>query len=689
MFHPIPNGTKVTIQGVDCYLPPLGQGVHVESGEIGKAEIIKRNPNKKEQYWEAPHTEEDIAQWNEWYQEEKDENERRSKLAIDAGRKSDDYEQFVHTDLLKIKQREWQRRMYGVWVYINGTPTYLTGTNYFYLSYWRALDTENGLPDYRLIDTEYFYFWQYVVFNPKCYGIIEIRKRRDGKSYRAACIVYETISRSKKANGGIQSKTKDDAEEFFTNKLIGAFKTLPKFFIPEYDTAKGDTPKGSLMFFRTAKKGEQAKISDDKKVPELRSSITFKDRQAKAYDGWRLKRLILDESGKVEIDVMARHAIVKYCVMDNKRKIIGKMIVTSTVEEIGVKYGFKKLWESSNQFQVEPGKMTKTGLLKFFIPASRSGDYDKYGVPDEKGTLSAIKADREALADDPDELNAIMRKEPLSEKEAFMVKTTLCHFNPVALNERLGELGLLENVTERGNFIWKDGKRDGEVKWEKSPIGKWEICHLPDTPNRVNKIGSYLRPANDFDYICGVDTIDINLPKDEKRASKPAAVILKRANSLDNNIYNGAFVCKYIPLKRMKDATEFYEDLIKMLVYYGCSCLYERNKSRLAYYLQERGYYQFLMYLPGEKEPGVYAGTDSKTDGLELLQDYVRDNISRTYFSDVIEDWLKFDISDSTENDLSMASMWCVVADKNRSVRRKRAEDLPDISQFFPLHKVV
>lgn len=671
MIKAYDKGSSIIIQGVEIFLPPVGYGVHPETGELHKVEILKRSPNKKDQYWEAPFTPDDIADWNEWYEEEKEQQEF--------------IPDFIHPELQKVRQREWNRRLYGLWVWINGTPTYIPGIFYFFLSYWRCLDTENGLPDYRLIDLEYFYFWLWVTLNPKAYGMIEIRKRRDGKSYRAACIMYEVVSRTKQAHGGIQSKDEESAQEFFQNKLIAAFKSLPKFFIPEYDTSKGDTPKESLMFFRTSKKGKGAKVSENKKVPELKSSITFKNRQAKAYDGWRLRILVLDESGKVEVDVMGRHAVVKYCLMDNRRRIIGKMIVTSTVEQIGVKFGFKKLWEGSNQFQIEKGTVTKTGLFKFFIPASRSGDYDIYGVPDEVNTLKAIKEDRESKADDPDELNDILRKEPLSEKEAFMVKTTQCHFNPVALNERLGELGLLENVTERGNFIWKE--KDKEVKWEKSPIGKWEICHLPEQPNKVNHSGSRPRPANDFDYICGVDTIDINLPKDEKRASKPAAVIMKRANSLNNSIYNGTFVCKYIPLKRMKDATEFYEDLIKMLVYYGCSCLYERNKSRLAYYLQERGYYQFLMYLPGEKEPGVYAGTESKTDGLELLQEHVRDNISKTNFSDLIEDWLKFDIADSTENDLSMASMWCVVADKNKSVRRKRDEELPDITTFFPLHK--
>jgi hypothetical protein len=674
MFHPIQGGSTIEVQGLKCNIPPYGWGVHSETAELSKVDVIKRSPVKSEQYWEPPYTADDIADWNEWYEEEK-------------AMQEDDPE-YIHPELQKVRQREWHRRLYGVWLWINGQAYYIPGIFYFYLAYWRCLDTDTGLPDYRLIDLEYFYFWLYVYQDPKCFGFIEIRKRRDGKSYRAACILYEVISRSKKAQGAIQSKTRDDAAEFFQNKLVIGFKTLPKFFIPEYDTSKGDTPKEELRFFRTSQKGKSAKVSESKKVPELQSSIFFKDRQAKALDGHRLKIGVFDESGKVEIDVMARHAIVKYCFMDNRRRKTGAMIVTSTVEQIGVKFGFKKLWEQSNQYEREKNGTTKSGLYKFFIPAARSGDYDKYGIPDVDGTLKAIKADREAVADDPDELNAITRKEPLSEKEAFIIAATQCHFSPIAINNQLGELGLMDNYKERGDFMWKNGQRDTEVEWVKNQNGRWEICYLTNEPNRVIRRSDTARPTNSFKYICGVDPVDMDLPKDEKRGSKPAFVIKKRHDVLEpNHAYNNAYVCKYLPKKRPKAASEFYEDLIKTLVYYGCEALYERNKNRLGSYLTERGYADFLMWLPGENEPGVYASTESKGSALELLQEYVKDSVHKVYFDDILEDWLDFDIKDSSPFDISMATLWCEVADKYRTAKRHTGQ-VRDITDFFKINKI-
>jgi hypothetical protein len=668
MFTPIPSGSKIQIQGLKCHLPPLGWGTHCETGETAQVDIIKRSQSKKEQYWEVPKLPDELEEW-------KEEEEERKLLDPD----------YVHPELVKVKQREWHRRLYGVWFYNNGTPIYLTGTHYFYLTYW-YLDT--GLPDYRDIDLEYFYFWQYAVEDPKSLGIIEIRKRRDGKSYRSSCILYETISRSKESHGAIQSKNKDDAQEFFDIKLVPAFKSLPFFFKPEYDTSAGDTPREILRFFRSSKRGRGARVAESKKVPELKSTIYYKDRQAKALDGRKLKRIVLDESGKVEIDVMGRHAIVKYCLMDNRRRIIGKMIVTSTVEEIGVKHGFKKLWTHSNQHELEKHGSTKSGLYKFFIPASRSGDYDIYGAPKVDETLAAIKADREALTDDPDDLNAIMRKEPLSEKEAFMVSSGLCHFNPLALNNRIADLALMENYKERGEFLWKGGQRDTEIEWVKNPKGNWEICYLPEESNKVREYSRGKAPASGDKYICGVDPIDIDLPKDEQRASKPAAIIMKRYDIHDpNHPYSKAFVCRYLPAKRQKAASEFYEDLIKMCVYYGCPLLHENNKNRLQYYFIERGYGDFLIYLPGEKEAGINANADSKASMLELKKEYVKENIDNVFFDDLIADWLEFDIKDSTPFDLAMAAGWCIVADK-RQLIKNRGGKLKDITEYFQLHKV-
>jgi hypothetical protein len=668
MYNKIEGGECLTIQGLKCWTPPLGYGIHVDTGGLAKVDIIKRSLKASEQYWEPQRLPDELDEWRE-------EEEARIESEPD----------YSHPQLQKIKQREWHRRLYGCWFYNNGKPIYLTGLHYFYLNYWH-LDT--GLPDYRLIDLEYFYFWQYIVLDPKCIGEIEIRKRRDGKTYRATCILYEYISRTGQSHAGIQSKNKDDAEDLFQNKLVPAFIDLPFFFKPTYDRAKGDTPKGSLRFFRTSDKSKHAdKKSKDK---ELRSSITFKDKQAKAYDGRKLKRLLLDESGKVEVNVMDRHAVVKYCVMDNKRKVIGKMIVTSTVEEIGVRYKFDKLWDNSNHNEREANGTTKTGLYRFFIPAHRSGDYDIYGTPKEEETLKAILADRKAIEDNLEDLNNIIRKEPLNPDEAFRISTKQCHFNPIRLNNRLTELGLMDNVSERGNFLWENGERDTKVIWQKDPKGKWERCWWFDDlalANNVIKRGSLFLPGNEVGFITACDPIDQDKTEDEERQSKAAAFTLRRHSPFagENDLYNKAFVCKYHA--RPEAASLFYEDMIKQCVYYGSPILYENNKGGIKPYFDRRGYYNFLIHFADRKEPGIPSTEENKIIMVELVQDYVLKHCDKVYFPDLLKDWLKFDIKETQKYDLAMAAGWTIVADMYK-VSKRNLNQMRNLTDFFRKYKV-
>jgi hypothetical protein len=665
MFNPIAGGIRKVVQGLTCHLPPVGYGTHSETGQMAKTDVLKRSDKKEEQYWEPPELPEELEDW-------RDEEERRQKTDPD----------WEHPELLRLKKREWHRRYYGVWFYNNGEPTYITGPNYFYLTYWKI---DIGLPDFRIIDQEYFFFWQYCVEDPFCLGICEINKRRNGKTYRAACILYETISRSKDSHAGIQSKNKIDAEEVFQAKLIPMFQELPFFFRPEYDKSKGDAPKESLRFYRTAMRGRRADSKN--KVKELRSTITFKDSKPKAYDGRKLKRLLLDESGKVEVDVQDRHKVVQYCLMDNRRRIIGKMIVTTTVEEIGVRFGFKGLWKQSDQYNREPNGKTASGLYKFFMPAHRSGDYDIYGNPEEEKTLKEILSDRKAYEDNAEELNDLVRKEPLTEDEAFRISSKNCHFNPGLLNDRLDDLNRMDNYSERGDFIWENGERDTKVKWAKNPKGRWEICWLfknPEESNNVMRHGSYFRPGNGHAFIAGCDPFDHEVTEDNRR-SNGASFVLRRHNPFTDDLdYNKAFVCRY--KARPETANIFYEDMIRQCVYFGSPIMVENNKPGLLKYFKERGYLHFLVHLPGRKEPGIPSTAENKILLVEALQEYVISNWDKIYFPDLIYDLLDFEIENTHPYDLTMAAGWTLIGDMYKAVRRNTNE-LKEITDLFRLYK--
>ena len=120
-------------------------------------------------------------------------------------RKKEDDPEFYNENLEELKRIEWDRRLNGFWYMNNGKPIYITGMHYMYLRWWH-IDT--GLPKFRIPDLEYFYFLQYCLEDPICMGMVEVTKRRFGKSFRAGLFVTEYITRTK-ISGFIKFKKGD------------------------------------------------------------------------------------------------------------------------------------------------------------------------------------------------------------------------------------------------------------------------------------------------------------------------------------------------------------------------------------------------------------------------------------------------------------------------------------------------
>lgn len=667
MYAKIPNGKLFDIQGLKCWVPPLGYGVHTETGEIGTAEIIKRSEKKSEQYWEPNPLPDDF--------------EELEAEAAEIQKTDPTYEDAA---IEIIKEREWRRRWYGVWFYNNGEPVYLTGLHYFFLSYWN-LDT--GLPDFREIDVEYFYFWQYCVEDPKCFGMIEIRKRRDGKSYRAGCMLYECISRVYNALGGIQSKTDNDAAEFFEKTIVTQFGMLPSFFRPIWDTSAGPTPKGSLRFFKPSKKGAAAKTNLRGK--ELKSKIDFRSSKPKAYDGSKTKRLVLDESGKVETDVIKRHLIVKHCCLDNKKRVIGKMIVTSTCEEIGLEYRFDKLWKWSDQNNREESTGgTISGMYQFFMPADRAGGYDIYGVPATEETRAQILAERKTLQSSPDDLIEAIRKEPLTIVEAFKVAEADCVFDFMKLSDRDSILGYETNLFTRGNFEWENGVRFSRVVFRPNLKGRWDVSHLlsDEDSNKVIRRGNRFIPDNKVNFCGGGDPFDINKTKDKKGGSRGSLYIKWRFSvHHQNNPNNNNLIVRYANRPSLSD--EYYEDVLMTLWYYGCDGLLERNKYGIIKYMVFHGCEAFLIMLPGESDYGIYASYESNQELTRVTKDFINKRGQDIMFRPLISQYMKFDPSNTQPYDEAMGAGYALMADAHHIPTRSLTEGR-QITDYFRKAKI-
>ena len=658
----------VNIQGVEYKLQKPGYVLNVINNKVEKRPIITSSSTKKDQVWIRTELPEN---WN-------------IKRSEEIKKQKEDRDYF-DVELENFRSQEWDRRLNGVWFMNNGKPEYLTGLHYFFLNWW-AIDV--GYPSYRKTDQDYFYFLQSCVDNPNCLGMIELTKRRQGKTIRAGVFLFDLISRSKNKNGGIQSKTASDAKNnVFQKNIVGPFKKLPDFFRPVYDQSKGVTPTSELRFYRATKRG--SKSLEDLGKPELESQIDWKSSDKYAYDGTKLHRYIGDEVGKtMETDVWERHNIVRFC-SELDGNYIGKLLYTTTVEEMeSGGENFRKLWDASNQDERNIHGRTTSGLYRYFTPSYKTLFFDKYGNPNEEKAKDYYLSERESMINDDRALSSIIRRNPFTIEEAFRIDGQKSLYNAMKLNDRIDKLSWSDNTYTLGNFEWVGDRSSGLVEFVPMSNGRFKVCYLFDEKSDSNKVvkrGQNFLPTKTSEFVIGCDPYDHDTTIDDRR-SNGAFYVYKKHNPV-SNFYDSSFIVQYI--YRPSTARQFYEDVLKCCHYYSCQVLFEDNKVGIKSYFEDRGYQSFLMWLPGSLKPGISGSAKTHQQIAEITEDYIESNIDNVFFIDLIKDWLDFDISKTTKFDAAMAAGYTLIADRHIILKNEISKNkFIDAKNLFKKYKI-
>lgn len=657
MYEKIEGGSVIDIQGLKCNLPPEGYVYNILTKKVEFRGVYQRSDIKEEQYWKRI----PLPTWYADTMKKWDDYEKKRK---------DDEPDFYDEKLEEYKKQEWDRRLNGFWYMNNGKPTYLTGMHYLYLQWW-SIDI--GYPKFRIPDLEKFYFMDYCIQDPLCMGMLEVTKRRFGKSFVAGLFVTEYITRTKMTNGGIQSKTGSDAKKFFAKTVVNPFRRLPKFFRPEYDMSLGVNPKTEMRFQKTNVRGKKAEESIDK--DELGSIIDHQSADTVAYDGQKLHRYIADECGKTtEVNVYDRHEVVRYCLLDDEGKIIGKALYTTTVEKLttekdGVQDAFKLLWEESNQDKRQENGTTSSGLYRFFMSAKRTRNFDDYGFPDEEKTLEQILADRETVKNNPRALSARIRKEPLTIDEAFSTDSDKCIFNVLNISNR--EQYLKENpVVKRHVWFYRD--IDQKVRWreasDKEQDFHWVITQFPK-PGEENKFTfdmQHKKPGRINDGAIAIDGYSNS--QGGKFGSKASAWIGRRYDMKDP-ANTGKAIGHLYGRPQVKET--LHEQVMLAAEFYGYRAWYEHNSDDYLSYFRERGRVQYLGSYPlgaidpTKKDSERYKGFPTTPFSLTKQADvgimYFEHHIDSIDFENLLEDAKKFDPNNRTEYDQTVSFLMLLV----------------------------
>ena len=658
MYEKIEGGTIIDIQGLKCNLPPDGYVYNIITKQLEFRGIYERDKNIGEQYWKR-------IPMPSWYADTMKKWDEFDK------KKKDDELEFYDEKLEEFKRQEWDRRLNGFWYMNNGVPTYLTGLHYLYLQWW-SIDI--GYPKFRIPDLEKFYFMEYCIQDPLCMGMLEVTKRRFGKSFVAGLFVTEYTTRTKMTNGGIQSKTGSDAKKFFAKTVVNPFRRLPKFFRPEYDMSLGVNPKSEMRFQKTNVRGKKAEENVDK--DELGSVIDHQSADTVAYDGQKLHRYVADECGKTtEVNVYDRHEVVRYCLLDDEGQIIGKALYTTTVEKLttekdGVQDAFKLLWEESNQEKRQDNGTTSSGLYRFFMSAKRTRNFDDFGHPDEEKTLAQILADRDTVKNNQRALSARIRKEPLTIDEAFSTDSDKCIFNVMNIGAR--ESYLKENPKLKRHVIfYRD--IDQVVRWreinDKEEDFHWVITQFPQAgeENKHTYDVKTRKPARVSDGAIAIDGYSNS--QGGKYGSKASAWIGRRYDLLKPEDTGKAIGHLY---GRPQIKETLHEQVLLAAEFYGYQAWYEHNSDDYLSYFRDRGRVGYLGSYPistidpakretADRHKGFPTTPFSLTKQNDVGIMYFESHIDSIDFENLLEDAKKFDPNNRTDYDITVSFLMLIV----------------------------
>lgn len=604
---------------------------------------------------------------------------------------------YTQEEKMDLIVREFRRRVFGYWFMNNGIPTYLTGSNYFYLTYWFiAADTEDGYPEHREAVKEWFYVMDICHKDQNCFGAIMGCQKRFGKTEICLADLYNSATLLiKDYLFGMNSLSGNEAKNnLFKSRIMRSHKRIPNWIKPYSNETSSKREITSELTF----KGKP--LGDGRYSEALNNVIDWRPTLVSAYQGKKPAYIFFDEPGSVEeISLKDWWTTVKQQLALGK-KIKGKCFLPTTLESMDPKGAeeFQEIYYESDINKRDANGRTQSGLYKYFKPhyKGREGFIDEYGfdLVDEAKKFRQNELDN---ADDKGKYK-IKRQYPETEEEMFYIINDESQLNLQNIQDQLDYIKAQPTdtpLTQYGRVEWVDFIQDNPLGCVFIPDppgtinkGKWCFQKKPNTPNMIVWKNGKMAPGNGYDGSAGIVGVDpiTGVKTFSDRKSDLAMFGWWFQDAMDPN--SDCPIFDYVG--KTPNPYDGFEDVIKTLVYLGVPAHIERNKEALIAHIEMRGYENYMIKRPsfsisqdsenknddGYGTPNVGDGwrntlftslkgiTETKVGWQEVITDEgkIVKRMSRFYLVRTLEAKRSFKAYEKwTKYDLTVAEMYCVV----------------------------
>jgi hypothetical protein len=553
--------------------------------------------------------------------------------------------------------------------------TFMPGPYYFYLNFSKihAFDEKIGrkrmmAPSYRDQDHEYFT----EIHNAKegGYGIIVGKARRKGFSFMNANILLAEWSLYPDSENGIGAQMEHYVQDF-RKKMMMSYYALPT-------EMRSQTLHNNELILQSGYKEKEEGQWVEK---GMKSMIHFRVMdKPDAFRGTTMTYWVLEEAGEFKKLKKAYYANEE-CFREGSLQF-GVPIIGGTSNQIS---------NESEDFMEMYYNPEEYNLKKIFISAAKvyHGFFHyKTGVSDIEGATKHIehRAAEKKKARDKALYYAFRQEMPLKEEHMFLqVGTTPFDLDKINIQTTNILTNKKLKIVRKANLNWQKNSKGkyilgSKIDVEYSSDGKFEILH-ENLENFKNVHVSAVDPYH-------VDDSLENSISDKE--SDGCMCVYRRFVNMD--IPGELPVAMYTDRPYSKE--EFYENCLKLAVYYQCQILVEYNddgflkyfiKHNMTRYLKERPRSADSPYSQVSNKYGIHMKSYQKSLLVELVDEYIKKHYEDIYFMRLLEEMAVFG-KKNTDRVMAFGLALIHDMDTTRHIVNKENED-DEVKDFYPHFK--